>query len=213
MHAAIDRQSFEIYEYLIAGDERACRDHVKRLRREQGASVRSVCEQIAEAFHSVGDAWACSAITVYREHVASQIGLRLLLDLRADLPVPAVNAPKAIGCSPEGDPYSLPTMMVELALQELGWQARSLGSNLPLEMLAPAIEDVRPDVCWVSVSYVDSSERMREQLSFLGELGRTRGVEILCGGQGLNNDLRHGIEGITFVGELREVEDVVSARD
>ena len=88
-----------------------------------------------------------------------------------------------------------------------------MGSNLPLEMPAPAIEDLRSDVCWVSVSYVDSIERMREQLAFLGELGRRRGVEILCGGQALNNDLRHGIEDITFVDELRQVEEVVSARD
>jgi hypothetical protein len=82
-----------------------------------------------------------------------------------------------------------------------------------LEFLAPAIEDVRPGVCWVSVSHVDSDARLAEQLSFLAECGRKRGVEILCSGQALNNELRHGIGDITFLDELRDVEAFVLARD
>lgn len=63
------------------------------------------------------------------------------------------------------------THVVELVFQELGWQVRSLGSNLPLEFLEPAIEQLRPGVCWVSVSHVDSDVRLAEQLSFLAECG------------------------------------------
>ena len=81
MHATLDRQKHEIYQHLVAGDEVACRRYIERIRSEYGVSVLTVCEQLTEAFHSIGDAWACSEVSVYREHVASQIGCRLLLDL------------------------------------------------------------------------------------------------------------------------------------
>jgi len=114
MHAALESRTNEIYQHLVAGDESACRRYIDRIRSEDGVSVLTVCEQLTEAFHLIGDAWACSEIGVYREHVASQIGCRLLLDLSSSLPAVSDTAPKAIGCTPESDPYSLPTLMVEL---------------------------------------------------------------------------------------------------
>lgn len=168
-----------------------------------------VCEELTEAFHSIGEAWACAEISVYREHVASQIGYRLLLDLRSSVPTVPKDAPTAIGCTPEHDPYYLPTLMVELVMQELGWKAKSLGSNLPLELLAPAMEELQPRICWVSVSYVDSPERLRQQLRFLSERGRACGTGILCGGQALTDDLRIGHGDVMFVDRLRDLEAIV----
>ena len=202
MHAALESRTNEIYRHLVAGDEAACRRYIDRIRSEDGVSVLTVCEQLTEAFHSIGDAWACSEISVYREHVASQIGVRLLLDLSSRLTAGSETAPPAIGCPPESDPYSLPTLMVELVMRELGWNATSLGTNLPLELLAPAMEDLRPDLCWVSVSYTDSPARLRQQLEFLGEKGRADQIRILCGGQAITNELRQGISDITFVDDL-----------
>jgi methanogenic corrinoid protein MtbC1 len=208
MHAALESRTNEIYQHLVAGDEAACRRYIDRIRLEDGVSVLTVCEQLTEAFHSIGDAWACSEISVYREHVASQIGCRLLLDLSSSLPAVSETAPTAIGCTPESDPYSLPTLMVELVMRELGWNARSLGTNLPLEFLAPAVEDLRPSLCWVSVSYVESPDRLRQQLEFLGEKGRADGIRILCGGHAITDELRQGISDITFVGDLSELETI-----
>ena len=166
----------------------------------------SVCEQLADAFHSVGDAWECSDISVYREHVASQIGYRVLLDLKSTLNEPPRNASAAIGCTPEGDPYALPTMMVELVLREFGWQAQSLGSDLPLEMLEPAVEEMKPEICWVSVSYIDSTSRLQEQLEFLADLGVKHRMTVLCGGQALQDQIRSNVSGIKFVDHLRALE-------
>ena len=208
MHAALENRNSEIYQHLIAGDEDACRRYIDQIVTEDAVSVLGVCEQLTEACHSIGDGWACSEISVYREHVASQIGYRLLLDLSSSLPAVSETAPTAIGCTPESDPYSLPTLMVELVMRELGWNARSLGTTLPLELLAPAMEDSRPSLCWVSVSYVESPDRLRQQLEFLGEEGRTDGIRILCGGQAITEELRQGISDITFVGDLCELETI-----
>lgn len=165
----------------------------------------TLCLALTKAFHLIGEAWECSELEVYREHIASQVGYRTLLNLRSLLPPPDSNAPVAIGCTPEGDPYLLPTLMVELVLRELGWKAQSLGNNLPLEMLSPAMDDVKPQLCWVSVSYVASSQRLREQLSSLAESGEGRGVQIICGGRAFEEDPQLKCDGIEFLSDLPEL--------
>lgn len=199
-------ERLDFYERLVDGDERACRDLVYRHREDQGASVLRICEALTEAFHRIGEAWECSEVEVYREHIASQIAYRLLLDLGSLMSIADQEAPAAIGCAPDCDPYVLPTCMVELVLRDLGWRAQSLGTNLPLEMLAPAIDDIQPRLCWVSVSYIDSMARMREQLSLLGGIGCSKGVKVVCGGRALSDEVKHGHTGITFLTELRELQ-------
>ena len=204
--------SSEIFQHLVDGDEQACREVLNRLREDRGASVLSLCEVVTQAFHKIGEAWECSELEVYREHIASQIGYRLLLDLRSLLPVLREGAPAAIGCTPERDPYTLPTLMVELTLRELGFRAESLGTNLPLEMLEPAIDTVQPSLCWVSISFIDSMDRLRGQLSHLARLGQSRGVKIVCGGRALVGEVKQGTGNITFLTQLRELESHVTNR-
>lgn len=211
MCAALQSQSRQIYQHLIAGEEQECRQFLNEWQCDTSVSMMSLCEELTSAFHSIGDAWECSDISVYREHIATQIGHRLLLHLRDRLPPTPANAPKAIGCSPELDPYTLPSMMVEIAMRELGWNATSLGSDLPLEMLAPAIEEIQPDICWVSVSYVKCVERLRHQLQYLGEKARAAGTLIVCGGQALDDEIRDGLCDITFVERLRDLETIAAA--
>ena len=79
--------------------------------------------------------------------------------------------------------------MVELTLRELGFRAQSLGTNLPLGMLEPAIDSIKPSLCWVSVSFIDSVDSLRDQLSLLAALGQSRGVNIVCGGSALVAEL------------------------
>jgi methanogenic corrinoid protein MtbC1 len=213
MQAHLKSHTNELYQHLVAGDEAACRRYIKRLRSDDGVPILDVCEQLTDAFHSIGDAWACSDISVYREHVASQLGCRLLLDLRSSLQAVPSDAPTAIGCTPEGDPYSMPTLMVELVLHELGWDATSLGTNLPLELLAPAIEDYRPDMCWVSVSFADSQHRLRQQLQFLSECAQTCDCRVLVGGQAIDDDLQRSFRQITFVDCLGDLELILNADD
>jgi methanogenic corrinoid protein MtbC1 len=196
----------EIFQHLVRGDEQACRKVLHHLREDHGASILSLCDVIAQAFHRIGESWERSELDVYREHIASQIGYRLLLDLRNMLPAPSENGLTAIGCTPERDPYTLPTFMVELVLRELGYRAQSLGTNLPLEMLEPAMDAVQPSLCWVSVSYIDSMERLRRQLSLVARLGQSRGVKIVCGGRALVDEVMQGMGNITFLTQLRELE-------
>ena len=81
---------------------------------------------IVPSFRAMGDRWSHSDLAVYEERRAVELCTRLLHQLQALLPAPAAEAPRAIGGTLAGDPYSLPTTMLETTLWEAGWRAQSL---------------------------------------------------------------------------------------
>ena len=199
----------KLFDKLIDGDEEGCRGLVAEFLTEGGTSVVSICEVVTEAFYKVGDAWECDQISIYREHIASQIGYRLLQDVRSSLASPDEDAPVAIGCTPERDPYSLPTCMVELVLRDAGWNAHALGTNLPLTELIPAIDHYKPRLCWVSASYTESPNRLRDQLLNLLEAGRIRNANVVCGGRAIPEDILKD-SSVCYLGSLRELQQHVT---
>ena len=207
--ATQSQDAAKLFEKLVDGDEQACRDLVTEFLEGDDASLLSICEAFTEAFYRVGDAWECEQISIYREHIASQIGYRLLQDVRLSLASPAEGAPVAIGCTPEGDPYTLPTCMVELVLRDAGWNAHSLGTNLPLSELVPAIDHYKPRICWVSASYTESPRRLRDQLLQLVDAGRSRNADVVCGGRALSGDLRDD-PAIRCLDSLQELQRFVA---
>lgn len=96
--------------------------------------------------------------------------------------------------------------------RDLGWNAQSIGTNLPLEMMAPAIEDLRPQLCWVSASYVESTARLREQLSKLGRVAALRGARVICGGRAIGEDLKREIVSVRFLTDLNQLNAMSQER-
>jgi methanogenic corrinoid protein MtbC1 len=168
--------------------------------------VLDICDRvIAGAFHRVGEHWECGEIEVYRERRACNLGLYAINDLRSFLPQPPASAPVAIGGAIEGDHYSLPTAMVEVVLRSLGWNATSLGSNLPLATLAAACREVQPRLLWLSASHVvDSARLVADYQSFLASVPAD--LPVVVGGQGLTHDLRKQLSYSAFCDTMRHLE-------
>jgi methanogenic corrinoid protein MtbC1 len=95
--------------------------------------------------------------------------------------------------------------MVELVLRDAGWNAHSLGTNLPLSELIPAIDHYKPRLCWVSSSYTESPKRLRDQLLNLLEAGRIRNVNVVCGGRALPEDVLED-SSVCSLGSLQELQ-------
>ena len=179
----------QLFQFLSAGDASSC-SGVLQAMEESGESVASRCEAIASAFHLIGEVWESGDVAVYREHVASQIGQRLIHEMLANLDFAPSDAPVAVGCAPEKDPYVLPTTMVELVLRDLGWQASSLGAGLPLDQLRLAIDHYQPKIAWVSVSYTESPADAQRALAELQTHCRERSTHLVCGGRALPGEIR-----------------------
>ncbi len=194
---------------LARGDEAVCRRLLNQ-RVASGATRSEAAEElITDAMYGLGEAWQCNELDVYQERRGCDIAMRLIYELRMQVPEPSRSAPVAIGGAPEGDPYQLPTAMVELALREVGWQATSLGANLPLDSFLQATHDYSPRMVWMSVTtisdpalFVASQNRLAESL---GE-----NVPLLIGGQALSDAIRPRLRYTAHCDGLRHLVELAA---
>jgi len=188
----VDRASDHLLTALLEGDEERCRRITLDLYLAQRRIV-SICDDVyAPAFLEIGDRWECGDAHVYQERRSCEIALRVFYELRGLLPPPSIKAPLAIGGAGPGDQYHLATTMVELVLREAGWNAVSLGANLPLETLAIAIETHQPRLFWLSCSHLaDESQFLRDYASIQKRLGGQ--TSIVVGGRAITPKLRRKI--------------------
>jgi methanogenic corrinoid protein MtbC1 len=159
-----------------------------------GHSACDLCDRvIAPALQEIGDRWQHGDVEVYEERRACEICMRTLYALRDRLPLIPESAPTAIGATLEGDPYTIPTQMVELALREAGWLADSYGIGLPAETLCSAIRTLRPRLFWLSVSTIASEAGFLATYPVLYETAAEQEVPIVVGGRALTPEIRKAI--------------------
>ena len=202
-----DQQLFR--NALATGDEDTCRRVIwKRVR---SGELRSEVAGylVTDAMHGFGQAWDCDQLDAYQERRGCDICIRLINELRGDLPPISDDAAVAIGGAPEGDPYQLPTALVELSLREAGWNAVSLGSNLPTDSFIQAILDYQPQMVWLSVSaiadipaFISEQNRLADHIS--------DDVSLLVGGRALNAELRPKLRYTAHCSGLRNLVDLAS---
>jgi excisionase family DNA binding protein len=199
---AIDRVVDQVVAALTAGDEERLRRLVFNLYLARHAA-RDICDQVlAAAFHEIGHQWEDGRISVYRERRACEMCTRALFELRSALPPVPEAAPLAVGGTAEGDPYQLPTAMVELALREAGWRAQSFGAGVPFAALCAAVREVRPRMFWLSVSSIASPADFLAGYAELHAAAAAAGVPLVVGGRALTPGVRRQMRYAAFCDHL-----------
>lgn len=162
---------------------------------------------IRPAMESIGHDWERRSLDVYQEHRASRIVEGALMELLRSQAPPSAESPLALGASPEGDLYTLPGLLVELTLRQLGWDVVNLGPNLPMASLARAVRVQQPRLVWLSVSHLgDEPLFIQEYKSFYASVSRT-GTAVVLGGAALAPALRARLVAASFgdrMSHLRE---------
>lgn len=208
--AVLERARPELRDALIAGDE----DRVRRIVVDlhlSGHSVAEICDQVvAPPLHDVGDLWNCGEVEVYRERRACELCTRVLLELRSIIPEPPGGAPRALGGAPECDPYTLPTLMVEIVLRQAGWSAQSLGARLPFATLAAAASEAKPRLFWLSVSHIDDESRFLDEYQVFRRRTPPE-VAIVVGGRALAESVRRRMEYAAFCDNVQHLESFAKA--
>ena len=156
---------------------------------------------ISRIMFEVGHRWECAEVDVYQERLGWEIITRCLYELRGMIKSPAVDAPLAIGGTPEGDPYSLASTLVELVLCEHGFRAVNLGSNVPISSLDRAIERLTPKLFWLSVSSIEHLDSFVLDYNRLFE-HHGKLVPIVVGGRALDESVRSRIQYSVFCDRL-----------
>jgi excisionase family DNA binding protein len=166
---------------------------------------------IGPAMARVGTLWAGNEIDVYQEHLATQRLWLLLLELRGLVPTAGERAPLAAGGAPEGDPYVLPCLVVELTLLELGWRVLSLGPETPMASLAAAVRQHRPRLVWISITSQHPAPAFLEGYARLVDATRAERAAIIVGGQGLTSELQHRLVAAAFGTRLAHLREFARA--
>jgi MerR family transcriptional regulator, light-induced transcriptional regulator len=199
----------DLYLALLAGDEAACCQMLFDLHLAGEPASRIFDEVVAEAFHRIGAGWKRDEVHVYQERRACTICLRVLDAVKAVIPRSKTNAPYALGGAPEFDPYMLPTAMVEIVLRQRGWQAQSLGSQLPFTTLVSAIRDLRPQLFWLSVSHIDNEQLfLKEYTAFYSQIHGD--VAVVVGGRALTESIRRQMTYSAYCDNLQHLEAFVT---
>ncbi len=188
-----NRARAQLTEALTEGNYELCRQILCDLLLADQSFATIFDDIVAESFRDVGHLWDCGTVEVYQERRACEMVTRATHEFRSFIPEPSQNAPLAIGGTPGGDPYSLPTLMAELVLREAGWNAESLGTNLPFVTLAASIKDRRPKLFWLSVSSIAEEARFLEEFNEFSREAMAAGVSVCVGGRALPESIRVGM--------------------
>lgn len=203
----LEQQAFR--DALAAGDESTCRA-ILQARIACGSTRTEAAEDlVTDAMQGIGTSWQCRELDIYQERRGCDICMRLINELRASIPPMGGGAPVAIGGAPEGDPYQLPSALVELALREVGWNATSLGNNVPLESFQQAAHDCKPRLVWLSVSAIADPPMFIARVNRLAEqLGEN--VPLLVGGRGLSDTIRPRLRYTAHCDSLRQLVELAA---
>lgn len=207
--AVVDGAAERLCEALLAGDEERARTIIFDLRLAGHRLSVLGDDVISKCFSQIGWQWERGETDVFQERRGCEIALRILNELYRTLPpVPAGN-PTALGAAVEGDQFQLPTTLVELVLNECGWKATSLGSNIPFGSLGAAIESHRPKLFWLSASHIaDVARFLRDYAEFFDQFGDQ--TTIIVGGQALTAPRRGLMRFAAHCDNLKHLESLAS---
>ncbi len=171
--------------HLMEGDgESACRVLLKRFL--AGDPVAGLCDgPILAALRKVGDQWKHNPEWIVIEHRTTDACIQALQHIRSMLPARSGEAPVALGGSPSGDPYLVPSLMAAVVCAAAGWREINLGPNLPVEAFVEAFRVHRPRVAWISFTVRGSGEKFTQRWEPLLEAARAGNIALVAGGQGL----------------------------
>jgi excisionase family DNA binding protein len=190
-----------LYSHVLHGRSRAALDFVRALYVSGHETARIIDEPFRAAMERLGKLWhELGAEGVFLEHRATQIGLRLLHELRAIQDPPSTSAPIALGGAPAGDPYLLPTLAVAVVLESAGFSASNLGPDSPDGAFVSAIDSLRPGLVWLSLTARVEASGFKRSLRVVGEAVDRAGASLVLGGQA-SVDLKLDEDSVSFRGD------------
>lgn len=173
----------KLYDALIAGDAKAARGCIVSMYLG-GMSVAAISDgPVHSAMERIGELWSHDCHGILVEHEATDICIGAISAIRQLLPETPNDAPLALGATPPGDPYILPSAMAAAVLVDAGWRAANFGPQVPLDLLADAARDRGARLVWLSVSSVADAGKLRKEISkFADRLSRAN-VPLVVGGR------------------------------
>ena len=166
----------------------------------QGYPIEALADQaIAPAMHYVGQQWEMGKMPIAHEPRATQAIVTALYELKSQLRIQVdQERPVAIGGAPESDHSILASLLAKLVLLDSGWNAINLGPHTPMSAFTDAVDELHPQLVWISVSHLDDIEAFLRNYAEFYKYADKRGIAVAVGGYGLTEAIRSKMPYTTY---------------
>lgn len=155
-------------------------------------------EIIAPAMRRIGDRWIDGSVSVAQEHAASQVAIRIVSRLSAQIARRGVSKGTVVLGTPATELHALPLMIAADLIRLEGFEVLDLGSNLPADSFADtAARQQRLVAIGISVTAPDQAEAIKETVAELRQLVE---VPIFLGGSAIDGPEHARLLGADFGG-------------
>ncbi len=191
---------------LLGGEERAVEDLVAKARSRGADTAVLVRDLVTPALREVGRMWTCGEASVAEEHLATELASRVLARSSGAAPAASV-ARRIVHACLEGEFHDVGLGFLADVARERGWDAESLGANVPREALVRFVAQRRPAALALSVSLAG---HVPEATRTIAEVrSAAPGITVVVGGRAFCEDTAR----VPLTGADAGICDAVAFRD
>lgn len=171
---------------LLAGDRHRAAALVQRCL-EPGHSVVDVeLHVIQPALYGIGQKWQDNQVTVDQEHLATAISQAIMLQILQNIEVPPSNGRSVLLACVQGNSHMVGLQMVADAFQLAGWEVQFLGADVQTDDLFQNIEQFKPDLLGLSVSFAQQLHVVKDIITRLNTAPGGKRPAVIVGGLAIN---------------------------
>lgn len=175
------------FHSIIGGCETEAADFLINLYLQGKSLTKLFDDVLSKALCRIGELWYKGELTITQEHLATRTAFHAVSRLRGVLPVTEKNNKLAICCAPEGDLHELPPSLVQITLEDAGFEVLNFGANTPLFCLAEEVSQFSPALICVSATIIENLERTAREFKELQTQISKTNIPIIIGGRAFSD--------------------------
>lgn len=142
---------------------------------------------IQPALYAIGELWQTNQVSVAQEHMATAIVHSVMSMGLLRAPPPATNNRRVLLACVEGNQHAVGLRMVADSFMLSGWDVQYLGANVPTAALVQQVEQSKPQLVGLSVSFAHQMPTVKSVIQRLTDkLGASR-PSVIIGGLAVNH--------------------------
>ncbi|HYN42066.1 MAG TPA: cobalamin B12-binding domain-containing protein [Thermoanaerobaculia bacterium] len=192
---------------LLAGDEAAAEGLVSRSRSLGADTALVVRDLVMPALCEIGRMWTRGEASIAEEHLATALVSRVLSRSSGGAAISPGPARRIVFACLAGEFHDLGIRFLADVARECGWDAESLGANVPREALVRFVEQRPPAALALSVSLAGHIPEAAQAIAEVRAV--VPGITILVGGLAFREDP----ERFALTGADVGITDAVTLRD
>lgn len=182
------RNDFSLFDALIAGIEEKAADILINAHLHGRPLAEIFDDLLCSPMHKIGRLWFEGELSIAQEHLATRTAHNALYKLRSRLPVPAPVGKLAMCCAFEGEFHELPTHLIQIIVENEGWEVLNFGANTPLFALREEVSKHKPEMVCISATVMNNLERLAHDFRAFREETEKLKIPIVLGGRAFEDE-------------------------